>query len=118
MTDLIIIAIIVIAAGIGVHSTMKHFKGQGGCCGGSTYNPKKKKLTQIICQKIFYVDGMHCEHCKNRVQETVNDIAGIAGIVNLKKGTVTVSYEEMLDDEVIKTKIERAGYSVTKIENK
>ena len=118
MTDFIIVLFIVVVAGMGVRSTMKHFKGQGGCCGGSTYKPKKKKLTKVLYKKVFYVDGMHCEHCKNRVQETVNDIAGIAGSVNLKKGTVTVSYEEMVDDEVIKTKIERAGYSVTKIENR
>ena len=118
MTDFIIVLFIVVVAGMGVRSTMKHFKGQSGCCGGSTYKPKKKKLRKVLYKKVFYVDGMHCEHCKNRMQETVNDIAGIAGIVNLKKGTVTVSYEEMVDDEVIKTKIERAGYSVTKIENR
>ena len=118
MTDIIVIVIIAIAAGFGVHSTMKHFKGQSGCCGGSTYKPKKKKLTNVLYKKIFYVDGMHCENCQNRVQEAVNDIAGIAGIVNLKKGIVTVSYAESVEDETIKAKIERAGYTVTKIESK
>lgn len=117
MTDFIIIAIIIVAAGLGIHSAMKHFKGQGGCCGGSTYKPKKKKLANVLYKKVFYVEGMHCEHCKNRVQEAVNDIMGVFGIVDLKKGKVTVSYAETVDDEVIKAKIERAGYAVTKIEN-
>lgn len=42
MTDFIIIAIIIVAVGLGIRSTMKHFKGQGGCCGGSSYKTKKK----------------------------------------------------------------------------
>ena len=64
-------------------------------------------------KKIFQVDGMHCEHCKRRVEEAVNDISGIAGIVNLKKGELTVSYEADVEDEVIIAKLEQRGYSVT-----
>ncbi len=37
MENIVIIIIPVIVAGIGVCSTVKHFKGQGGCCGGSGY---------------------------------------------------------------------------------
>ena len=118
MTDYIVIAIILVFVAIGVRSTMKHFKGQGGCCGGGSYKPRKKKLSHIRYKKTFYVDGMHCEHCKNRVEEIVNDIAGVAGTVDLKKGRLTVSYVEDIDDEVISSRIERVGYSVTKIESK
>ena len=118
MTDLIIIAIVVVAAGIGLSSTLKHFKGQGGCCGGGSYKPKKKKLARILYKKTFFVNGMHCEHCKNRVEEIVNDIAGVAGSVSLKKGELTVSYAENVDDDLIKASIERAGYTVARIVNK
>ena len=55
---------------------------------------------------------MHCQHCKNRVEEVVNDIKGIAGKVDLKKGELTVSYAEDVADEIIKARIERAGYEV------
>ena len=55
---------------------------------------------------------MHCEHCKARVEEVVNDIQGVSGSVNLKKGILTVSYAEDVDDELIKSKIERVGYKV------
>ena len=55
---------------------------------------------------------MHCEHCKNRVEEVVNDIKGVAGRVNLKKGELTVFYAEDVSDEVIRERIERAGYTV------
>ena len=58
---------------------------------------------------------MHCEHCKRRVEEAVNDIKGIAGRVDLKKGELTVSYAEDVDDEIIKAKIERTGYTVEQL---
>ncbi|MBM6921919.1 heavy-metal-associated domain-containing protein [Phocea massiliensis] len=45
---------------------------------------------------------MHCEKCSNRVTEAVNDIPGVAGVVDLKKGIVTVSYEQEVADEQIK----------------
>lgn len=113
MTDIIIIAVVIVIAAIGIRSTIKHFKGQGGCCGGGDYKPRKKKLKNILYTKTFTVDGMHCNHCKNRVEEVVNDMAGIAGKVDLKKGELTVSYAEEVDDERIIARIEKAGYTVT-----
>lgn len=84
-----------------------------GCCGGGDYKPRKKKLPHVAGQKTFQVEGMHCEHCKVRVEEAVNDIKGAAGKVDLKKGLLTVSYAESLDDEQVKQKVERAGYHLT-----
>jgi len=113
MTDIIIIAVIIVIAVIGISSAIRHFKGQGGCCGGGSYRPRKKKLKNILYTKTFTVDGMHCDHCKRRVEEVVNDMAGIAGRVDLKKGELTVSYAEKVDDGLITAGIEKAGYTVT-----
>lgn len=115
MENYIIIAVIAVAIGFGIYSAVKHFKGQGGCCGGGSYKPKKKKLKKVLYQKTFKVEGMHCDHCKNRVEEVIGDMKGLAGKVNLKKGELTVSYAEDVADEQIKARIERAGYTVTKI---
>ncbi len=112
MQDYIIIAIIIVIAIVGFCSTIKHFKGQGGCCGGGDYRPKKKKLPRVKYLKTFQVEGMHCEHCKNRVEEAVNDIHGIAGKVDLKKGLLTVSYAEDIEDSLITTRIQRIGYKI------
>lgn len=112
MTDGIIIAILVVAFFFGIRATVKHFARKGGCCGSADYKPKKKKLSKVLYQKTFRVEGMHCEHCKARVEEVVNDIQGVSGSVNLKKGILTVSYAEDVDDELIKSKIERVGYKV------
>ena len=112
MTDGIIIAILVVALFFGIRATVKHFARKSGCCGSADYKPKKKKLSKVLYQKNFKVEGMHCEHCKARVEEVVNDIQGVSGSVNLKKGILTVSYAEDVDDELIKSKIERVGYKV------
>ena len=115
MENYIIIAIIAVAIGFGIYSTVKHFKGQGGCCGGGSYKPKKKKLKNVLYHKTFKIEGMHCDHCKNRVEEVIGDMKGLAGTVNLKNGELTVSYAEDVADELIKARIERAGYTVTEI---
>lgn len=53
----------VIAVVIAIGTIKNHLKGQGGCCGGGSYKPKKKKLEQIIEKKEFHIEGMHCENC-------------------------------------------------------
>jgi len=111
MENFIIIAIIAVAFVIGIVYTIKHFKGQSGCCGGGSYKPKRKKLAGVLYKKTFLVDGMYCDHCKARVEEVVNDIKGIAGKVDLKKGELTVMYAEEIDDSVIVQRIEKAGYA-------
>ena len=115
MGNYILIAIIAILVGSGIFSAIKHFKGDGGCCGGGSYKPKKKRLSCVKYKKTFKVDGMHCEHCKRRVEEAVNDIKGVAGRVNLRRGELTVSYAEDVEDEFIRAKIEKAGYNLKDI---
>ncbi|MDE7253848.1 MAG: cation transporter [Acetatifactor sp.] len=110
MENAIIILTLIVIAVLAIKPTIKHFKGSGGCCGGGDYQPKKKKLGKIIQKKTFQVKGMHCEHCCRRVEEAVNEIAGVSAQVKLKKGIVIVSYEKPVDDGIIVHKIEKAGY--------
>jgi len=115
MENMVIIGILLVIAFFAIRTIVKR-KGRKGCCGsGSDYTPRKKKLKKVIATKVFVVDGMHCEKCANRVTEVVNDIPGAAGVVNLKKGIVTASYELVVPDEQIKAKIERVGYTVKEI---
>lgn len=111
MENYIIGTVLIIALIIGVIHTVKHFRGEGGCCGGGSYKLKKKKLAHVQYQKTFLVEGMHCKHCKARVEEAVGDIKGVAGTVDLKKGTLTVSYAAEIDDGVIIQKVQKAGYT-------
>ena len=116
MEDIIIIGIIVIMILIGIRSSVKHFKGESGCCGGgSTVKVKKKKLKQIIAQKIVLIEGMSCEHCKNKVEQRLNELDGVAAKVNLKKKEAVVSLAKEVSDDELRRVIERAGYEVVEI---
>ncbi len=110
MENYIIIAVLCLLAVFAAVKSVQHFKGQGGCCGGGGYRPKKKRLKKVAFKKEFAVEGMKCKNCKIRVEEAVNDLEGVAGKADLKKGILTVSYEKPVEDEVIIKKIERAGY--------
>ena len=116
MENLVIILVIALAVGYGIYATVRHFKGQGGCCGGGGYRTRKKRLKVVIKQRKFLIQGMHCGNCKRRVEEAVNDFEGVAGRVNLKNGLLTVYYAREVDDHAIQAKIERLGYRVVDIQ--
>ena len=120
MENVIIIAILVVLIWFGIRSSIKHFKGEGGCCGdgSTTVKAKRKKLKKVIAQKTVTIDGMTCEHCKNRVERSINDIDGAAGKVNLKKKEAVVLMEKEISDEQLRTAIEKAGYKVSEIKKK
>lgn len=116
MADFVIIGILIILIIIGIRSGVKHFKGEGGCCGGgSSVKVKRKKLKQVVKQRTVVIDGMTCEHCKARVESRLNSLDGVSAKVNLKRKTAVVSMEKDVEDEVIKKAIENAGYEVIEI---
>lgn len=116
MTDKIIVVVLVVLLLIGVRYSIKHFKGEGGCCGGgSSVKVKKKKLDNVIAKKTVIIEGMSCENCKNRVERSLNELDGVAAKVNLKKKTAVVSMEKDVSDEQIKKAVTDAGYTVVNI---
>ena len=116
MADFVIIGILIILIIIGIRSGVKHFKGEGGCCGGgSSVKVKRKKLKQVVKQRTVVIDGMTCEHCKARVESRLNSLDGVLAKVNLKRKIAVVSMEKDVEDEVIKKAIENAGYEVIEI---
>ena len=116
MENLVIILVVALALGYGVYATARHFKGKGGCCGGAGYRPRKKRLKAVLRQRKFLIQGMHCNNCKRRIEEAVNDLDGVAGRVSLKNGLLTVYYAQDVEDQVILAKIERLGYRVKEIQ--
>ena len=115
MDNCIIIGIIAVIAVMAILTLVRRSGRKGCCSSGSDYKPRKKKLKNVIATKVFVVEGMHCEKCANRVTEIINDFQGCAGVVDLKKGIATVSYELEVPDEQIRARIERVGYTVKEI---
>ena len=115
MENVVIIVILLIAVGYGIYATIRHFQGKGGCCGGSSYKPRVKKLDQVIAKKTLCISGLTCENCSNRVMEALNRIEGASAVVSHRKGTAVVSMDRPIEDSLLKTAVEAAGYMVTAI---
>ena len=84
-STLIVLLIIIVIAAFALKSSIGHFKGEGGCCGGGgTILPDEKELAgPKIGEKTVHIEGMHCENCKNRVERAINRIDGAVGKVRL-----------------------------------
>lgn len=61
------------------------------------------------------IEGMTCEHCKNRVENALNRLEGVSAKVNLKKKTAVVSMEKEVEDMQLQKAVEQAGYKVIQI---
>lgn len=115
MSNFIIIAVLAVAIAAGIKETIKHFKGEGGCCGGGSTVKSRKKLDKVVKTRTVTIEGMTCENCANRVEWALADTEGLVGKVNLKKNTATVSMDREVSDETITAVIEKAGYKVVEI---
>lgn len=119
MGTFVITLVLAVMIFLAVRSSIRHFKGEGGCCGGAEKRPKKKRLKgNIVAQKVISIEGMHCDHCKYRVEEALNALEGVSAKVSLKKHCAVVSMNQYIADEVLKAAVEKAGYSVDNIEQK
>lgn len=64
-------------------------------------------------KKLIKVDGMHCDHCKMRVEKALKKISGVtAAIVNLESKTAEIESTSEIDDAVINTAIDDIGFKV------
>lgn len=120
MGTVIIIVILGILVFFAVKESMKHMKGEGGCCGGSgpSKKPRKKKLDgEIIETKKILIDGMHCDHCRDSVQNALNEIEGLSAQVNLKQNCAIVRSTRKISDEELICAVEEVGFEIKSIEN-
>ena len=115
-SNALVIAILAVVLFIALRGSIKHFAGEGGCCGGGDSvkkEPDKKLSGPIIKTMVFKIDGIHCENCSNRVKRSINRLDGVSAKVNLRKKEAVVRYEQDIADDVITKEIEGLGYKVT-----
>ncbi|MFI0410363.1 copper chaperone [Actinomadura sp. KC216] len=61
----------------------------------------------------YTVTGMTCGHCVSSVTEEVEEIPGVTGVeVDLPTGRVTVTSDAPIDDALVKSAVEEAGYAL------
>jgi copper chaperone CopZ len=59
------------------------------------------------------VIGMTCEHCVASVTEEVQEIPGVGQVaVVLETGELSVTSDRPLDEAVVRTAVEEAGYQL------
>ncbi len=121
MINVIIIAVIAVILIFAIRSSVRHFRGEGDCCGGGsdsiypTEEKKEKKIGPVIGKKRLTISGMHCDHCAFNVTEAIDKIDGAAAKVDLNSGTAEVSYDRQVEDAILRQAVEDAGYTVTSI---
>ena len=114
-TILVICILLLIVVGA-VISSAKHFKGEGGCCGGGSVKVKGDKIKNVVAVKTIYIEGMHCSSCSSRVQNALNSMDQVNAKVDLKKQQAAVKLGRNVSDEELKRCVERCGYTVRSIE--
>ena len=64
-------------------------------------------------KKIIKVDGMHCNHCKMRVEKALKALNGVtSAVVNLEAKTAEIESGSEIDDKVIEAAVDDAGFKV------
>lgn len=119
MVDIIIVLIVIALLVLALKGSIKHFKGEGACCGGGGSVvldiPEKKLENPVLGKTVLKVSGMHCEHCVKAVTEAINKVDGASAKVNLSQNEAVVSYDRELDEENLKRVVKDAGYRVVSV---
>lgn len=65
-------------------------------------------------EKVFSVEGMHCQHCAMAIKKSVSKVSGVGNVeVDLAGKRVKVTFDPTLaGPEQVKKAIEGAGYKV------
>ncbi|MCR5214429.1 MAG: cation transporter [Eubacterium sp.] len=118
VSTIIIVIILVVVLFFAIKNSIPHFKGQGGCCGGSGKEKliKPEKIENVNATKLIHIKGMMCENCNRRVQNALNSLEGVNAKVNGEKAQALVKMEKELEDDVLEKTVTDLGYSVTSIE--
>lgn len=120
MADILVLAAVAALLFVALRGTVKHFKGEGPCCGGGSGcaapSAEKKLKNPVIGSRLIRISGMHCQHCVNAVTAAIDRIDGASAKVSLKGGRAVVSYDREIDADILRKAVEDAGYQVISIE--
>ncbi len=119
MGTAIIILVLVVVICFAVKGSLKHYKGEGGCCGGGDSTPKvkKQKLDNVIGKKKIIIDGMMCENCRKNVENALNSIENVYAKVNLERKEALLKLGTDISDDVIMEAIKAKGYRVVSVQD-
>jgi len=121
MGNAIVVIVLVIIVVIAILQSRKHMKGEGGCCGGGAGSEiaadSKTLENKVLGRKILSIEGMHCDHCKNSVERSINRLEGASAVVDLKNNIAVVEYDREIDDAALKIAVERLDFKLLSIKD-
>lgn len=115
MIDVIILILVVLLICFALKMTIKHFKGQGSCCGTSytlSDSSVKKLENPIIGTYKIKILGMHCKNCEKNLEMELNKIDGLVSNADYEKEFVKISYDREINKEEIYKAIRKAGFEI------
>jgi copper chaperone len=63
--------------------------------------------------KTVKIKGMSCQHCVKAVQKALEEIDGISNVtIDLAKGEAAFQEASPINEDVLKKKIQKAGYEL------
>lgn len=69
-----------------------------------------------MIKKLVEIDGMHCEHCQKKVEDTLYSIPEVEEVtVSLSGKNAKITLNEEVNDMIIANLINSAGYKVKNV---
>ena len=112
LTNVIIIIIILLIVFFAIKSSVSHFRGEGGCCGGGSGKDKlikPKKLDKVVATKVIGIDGMMCDHCAARIHNALNSMEGVNAKVQRSRARAVVKLSREIEDAELEKVITDLG---------
>ena len=67
-------------------------------------------------KKTIVIEGMACQHCACRVRDALLKLDGASAVsIDLVAKTAEITLSKTIEEAVLKTTVEAAGYTVTSI---
>ena len=118
VSTIVIVVILAVILFFAVKNSIPHFRGEGGCCGGSGKEKliKPAKLERIIATKVIKIEGMRCENCNRRVKNALNQLDGVNAKVYGDRAEAVVKLGRDIEDIELERAVTGLGYRVISIE--
>ena len=116
MSNFIIAVIVIAILFFAVKGSRRKVK--GGCCGagGSVkkIKPADANASHYKYKSMVFIDGMTCEHCKTRVENSFNSESECMAKVDLANKSAEVWTNRILSEEEVDRIVKKHGYDLIK----
>ena len=112
MANYVIIAALAVVLLLAARSALKHFRGEGGCCGGGTAPAPAVKEPDATMTEHFTIGigGMKCENCAARLQAALNRLDGVSARVSFADGEARIRARSLDQYGPVCEAVKKAGY--------